>query len=89
MTNVKRVATINTNVGRHCLACDAWQKPDTLEESVNHYLQAHGWVLVHIGEQTYMGDGNLQHHVTVAVVGEPATRQKGRPADGRAPPVQP
>jgi hypothetical protein len=70
MPNVKRIDTVKTGNSKHCAACDAWIDGDKFQESVNHYLE-HGWVFPHVGEETQQG-ANGFHHLTVAVVGEPA-----------------
>lgn len=49
-----------------------------LEDHVNHYL-AHGWVLLHVGQETRDVDGKVQHG-TVAVLGRP-DELPGDPAD--------
>lgn len=46
-----------------------------LQEHVNHYL-GHGWVLLHVGQETRISEG-VPHALTVAVLGRP----EGLPGD--------
>lgn len=53
-----------------------------LEEHVNHYL-AHGWHLLHVGQETREVEGGVRHG-TVAVLGRPE-ELPGDPADPEEP----
>lgn len=46
------------------------RKDTPFQEAVNHYLQAHAYKLLHVGQQTYTDDDGQPHHSTVAVLGK-------------------
>ena len=77
--HVKRIVEISSNIGRSCEVCYRWighgSTGGALAESVNHYLDAHGYHLLHVGTQSEEGvDGKVWHH-TVAILGyEPPPR---------------
>jgi len=75
MEDVKRTTTISSNIGRGCDHCDEWigapvgGHDDGITDSINHYISAHGYRLLHVGTQTsHDMDGKLWHS-TVAVLG--------------------
>jgi hypothetical protein len=75
MEGVKRTTTISSNIGRSCEHCDEWvgipmgAGSDDITDSINHYITAHGYRLLHVGTQTsHDRDGKLWHS-TIAVLG--------------------
>jgi len=73
MEGVKRTTTISSNIGRGCVHCNESIGPkdqsDDITESINHYITAHGYRLLHVGTQTsHDMDGKLLHS-TVAILG--------------------
>ena len=75
MEDVKRTTTIASNIGRSCEHCDEWTGAplgaagDSITDSINHYITAHGYRLLHVGTQTsHDMDGKLWHS-TIAVLG--------------------
>src|SRR5262245_12662922 len=71
MENVKRTTQISSNIGRRCEHCDEHigATDDGIAESINHYIDAHGYRLLHVGNETGRGrDGELVYH-TIAVLG--------------------
>ncbi len=67
MEIVKRVAIVSTAASPRCIVCEA----DFFEfaDCVNHYLQQHYWVLLHVGQDDDSYGEPV--HFTLAVVGEP------------------
>jgi hypothetical protein len=75
--NVKRTTHISTNIGRSCEHCECGvgagaaptQSDGDIATSINHYIDIHGYTLLHVGTETSEGrDGKLWHH-TVALLG--------------------
>ena len=51
---------------------DGFYSDDHLTYDTNHLIAAHGWVVLHVGQETTRdGDGNPWHRTTI-VLGEPA-----------------
>lgn len=79
-----RVVTLSSRVSTtRCMECGqplpTRQRFDNdLQDHVNHYLE-HGWVLLHIGQETRAAEGATVE-MTVAVLGRPASLP-GSPAD--------
>jgi len=56
-----------------CKVCGEDIRPtEDFEMAVNHYLKKHGFILLHIGQETSHGDKEYWHS-TVAVLGKPKT----------------
>lgn len=71
MEDAKGVVTVSTNIGQKCDECDYWvDGAEKFDEGVNHYIQEHGYKLLHVGSQTSHADDGLWHS-TVAVLGKP------------------
>lgn len=69
---VTRVVTVSTNIGTGCKHCS--NQPvglDHFEEGINHYIQAHDYTLLHVGQQTGMDFKDRPYQSTVAVLGHP------------------
>lgn len=68
----KRVVQLSSNANAPCQHCDDSLGPfnsERLMRSINHYIEAHGYELLHVGsEHDRDGDGTSIHH-TVAVLG--------------------
>lgn len=69
MENVKHVVHINTDIGKGCEFCHFTIGGDRFAESVNHYIEAHGFRLLHVGQETVSGE-NSPVAVTAAVLGK-------------------
>lgn len=72
MEKVKRTTEIASNLSRGCEHCDysigAIGESD-IAGSINHYIEAHGYRLLHVGSETNHGpDGKPWQH-TVAILG--------------------
>jgi hypothetical protein len=75
--SVKRVVHLSTNIGKGCDHCSESTGLDKFAGSVNHYIQAHGYELIHVGEETeYSNDGRSLWHSTIAVLGRTAAQKK-------------
>ena len=75
MKDVKRTTTISSNIGRGCEHCDEWIGApmqggrEDITDSINHYITAHGYRLLHVGTQTSHDMNGELWHSTVAVLG--------------------
>ena len=70
MKDTKHIVHISTDVGKHCEHCNIPVGIERFAHSVNHYIEQHGYKLLHVGmEAGRDGEGNLCHF-TVAIVGK-------------------
>lgn len=74
MENVKRTVEISSNIGQGCDHCDEWVGASMrgnggVATSINHYIEAHGYKLLHVGSQTSRDDEGKPWHSTVAILG--------------------
>lgn len=65
---VNHVVHISTNIGVSCEHCSESIGVDRFAESINHYINKHGYKLLHVGQETSEGSDGLWHH-SVAVLG--------------------
>jgi hypothetical protein len=64
------VVHISTNVETGCTHCsEQIGGEDRFAESINHYIQAHGYKLLHVGQQTTPDYDGKPRHATAAVLG--------------------
>jgi hypothetical protein len=81
--NVKHVLTLSTNVISPCEHCDRFgpDSHDRLAQAINHYLEAHGYRLLHIGQDTTRNNEGELWHATIAILGHddppPQARRPG------------
>ena len=69
---IAKIVHVSTNVGRACEACrEASVGLDRFAAGVNHYLEVHGYVLLHVGTETDQDEEGRPAHATVAVLGLP------------------
>ena len=69
---VTRVVTVSTSTGANCEDCRV--EPiglDHFEDGINHYIQAHGYTLLHVGQETSTDFEEPPWQSTVAVLGHP------------------
>ena len=68
--NAESVVHISTNLSGTCEHCSKsiGGSLTDIGESINHYIQEHGYQLLHVGQETDQYAGELWHH-TVAVLG--------------------
>jgi len=62
---IKHVVEVSTHTGTSCEHCHTQVGLANFTEGINHYIEAHGYKLLHIGSET--GEG-LQ--MTVAILGK-------------------
>jgi hypothetical protein len=68
---VKHVVDISTNISKGCEECSKQiGGPDSLAESINHYIEKHGYRLLHVGTETIDGPDSAPWHTSAAVVGK-------------------
>ena len=63
------VVHISTGIAKHCEHCSKWIGAERFAESINHYIEVHGYKLLHIGTETTRNDEGKPWHTTVAVLG--------------------
>jgi hypothetical protein len=65
---VQHVVHTSTGIGKACEHCHTSVGLERFAESINHYIQEHGYWLLHVGQQTEDGtEGPSQ--ITVAILG--------------------
>jgi len=67
---IKHVVRIATNEGTGCKHCDMFCGLENFEESINHYINDHGYRLLHVGQETSWDLEQKQWQSTVAVLGK-------------------
>jgi hypothetical protein len=84
--DTKRVVSFSSSSGRGCEHCDdslgidrhPLEGIERLTRSVNHYIEHHGYHLLHVGQETSRDDEGKPWQSTVAVLGSdkpPAIRE--------------
>lgn len=71
MQETKNVVTVSTNIGTTCSECDFLIKSEEFDKNVNHYINEHGYTLLHVGTETGRDYEGAIYHSTVAVLGKP------------------
>ena len=70
---IQYVTYVSTNIGRSCEHCGYEIGYSTgrhdLADSINHYIQKHGYKLLHVGTETSHDDHGKPWHSTDAVLG--------------------
>jgi len=66
---VDHVIYISTDVSRRCDHCNQMIGSNLFAESVNHYLSAHNYKLLHVGSETTRDENGNPWHTTIAVLG--------------------
>ncbi len=67
---IKHVVYISTDIGTGCEHCRASIGLERYAESINHYIEQHGYRLLHVGQETGHDSDGKPWHKTVAVVGK-------------------
>lgn len=67
-TSPSAVVTISSDVGSKCKHCDEFLGLNKFDFSVNHYIQAHGYRILHVGQQTSYDAESKPWQSTVAVL---------------------
>jgi hypothetical protein len=69
--NIKHVERISSNIGTACHHCTEMRIGlDNFAESVNHYMEKHGYVLLYIGGEADIDNEGKPCSHTVAIVGK-------------------
>ncbi len=73
MQNVKRTTEVSSNIGRGCEHCSESiglsSAGNSVTDGVNHYIEVHGYRLLHVGTQTAEDMNGKPHQTTVAILG--------------------
>lgn len=75
-SKVRKTVQVSSNITSACEECGDWGKTSPgfdadITPRVNHYIEAHGYEVLHVGQETsHTNDGKLWHS-TVAVLGKP------------------
>ena len=67
---IEHVVHISTNIGSCCEHCSERVGADRFAESVNHYIEKHGYRLLHMGSECDTASNGKPCHHTVAVLGK-------------------
>jgi hypothetical protein len=66
---VERVFNISTDVSERCEHCEQMAGGSLFAESIYHYIEDHGYRLLHVGEETTRDTDGTPWNMTVAVLG--------------------
>ncbi len=87
LETIRRSVQLSSDSMSCCDHCEEGIGDTSVAESINHYITAHGYRLLHVGSEAGLGtDGKTCHH-TVAILGHddppavkpPATIRIGEP----------
>ncbi len=67
---IKHVVDLSTNIMKPCEHCSTSVGSDKLAESINHYIEKHGYKLLHAGTETIHDMNGNPWHTTVALLGK-------------------
>ena len=67
---ITHVVHLDEDEGQDCEECGQVFGFDEVAASINHYLERHGYRLLHVGMQTSQDDDSKIWHTTVAMVGK-------------------
>ena len=67
---IDHVVHISTDVFTGCIHCSFAIPGDDFASSVNHYIEKHGYKLLHIGTETRGDDSGKPWHSSVAILGK-------------------
>ena len=68
--NVDHVVYVSTNIGTGCEHCRTSIGLEHFAESINHYIEQHGYKLLHVGTETSHDNDGKPWHISVAVLGK-------------------
>ena len=68
--SIKHVVQISTNIGTGCEHCNTQIGLEKFPESINHYVEQHGYKLLHVGTETSDDTNGNPWHSTVALLGK-------------------
>lgn len=61
---------ISTDIAKVCEHCAEYLRSENFAASVNHYIEEHGYKLLHVGSETDNDHEGKPFHKTVAVLGK-------------------
>ena len=67
---IRHIVRIDTNISKSCEHCSEWTGGKEFAKSVNHYLEAHGYKLLHVGQETTHGENGNPWQLTVSLLGK-------------------
>ena len=67
---IEHVIHISSNIGKNCEHCGLFLIRDELAEHINHYIEQHGYKLLHVGAETTNDLDGKPLHLSVAVLGQ-------------------
>lgn len=68
---IQHIVYISTNIGTWCEHCGSVNiGMDKFAESVNHYIENHGYKLLHVGQESKETDKGNPISDTIAVLGK-------------------
>ena len=67
---IEHIVHISTNISTGCKLCSFSIRNDNFAENVNHFINQHGYKLLHIGAEADVNDEGKTIHHTVAVLGK-------------------
>jgi hypothetical protein len=72
LDTVKEIKVVSTNIYSGCtFGCNLPYNGESFEANVNHYLQEHGYKLLHVGQESSPDDEGKASHSTIAVLSRP------------------
>ena len=66
---LQHVVHISTNIEKPCEHCTIQVGGERLADSINHYIEQHGYKLLHVGTETGIDMNGNTSHSTVAILG--------------------
>ena len=73
LAEIKYVVAVTANSVSGCQECSEWRagdaSADTVAEAANHYVAAHGYRILHVGQETTRDVEGRPWQYTVIVVG--------------------
>jgi hypothetical protein len=84
--DVKYLVRLSTNEYGACAECDQWSAGPrySVTDHANHYVQEHGYQILHVGQETSHDDEGKPWQATVIVVGTKDRSNADRMAAQRA-----
>lgn len=67
---VQHVVYVSTDIGTGCEHCGTQIGLERFAESINHYMEQHGYRLLHVGTGTSHDMDGKPWHSTIAVLGK-------------------
>lgn len=67
---INHVIHVSTNIGTSCEHCNFNIGLDNFAESINHYIEQHGYKLLHTGTETSHDMSGNPWHSSVALLGK-------------------